>query len=302
MKAHKFLEEKGLDFELVEQENPTKGCEDAARERGVETSQIVKSLIVQRHEKKGLKEGEMVHVLLPGDREISEKKFGENHLVSPEKSKEITGFESGTVHPFSTEILHIIDYRILEKEEVSFTVGEQLRGVVIKSEKFREGLEKSNFEYEIRDVSLTNQRDIDNLEEEGLEKQDAKFIADRGLSPLYLKLDQGSDEVVKASEELLRHDIRPEKAEVEEIIEASENPNHMQKLVKNYAETGEIKDSGDFKLEEVVDKVLEEHPEALEDLKQGKESVENFIIGQVMQKTSGKAEPGNVRRKIDEFR
>jgi prolyl-tRNA editing enzyme YbaK/EbsC (Cys-tRNA(Pro) deacylase) len=302
MKAHEFLEEKGLDFKVVEQDNPTKSCDDAARERGVETSQIVKSLIVERHDKKGLKEGELIHVLLPGDREISEKKFGENHLVSPEKSEEITGFESGTVHPFSTEILHIIDYRILEKEEVSFTVGEQLRGVVIESETFREGLEKSSFEYEIRDVSLTNQRDIDRLEEEGLDKEDAQFIADRGLSPLYLKLDQDSDEVVKASEELLRHDIRPEKAVVEEIIEASENPNHMQKLVKNYAETGEIKDSGDFKLEEVVDKVLDEHPEALEDLKQGKESVGNFIIGQVMKKTSGKAKPGNVRRKIDEFR
>lgn len=302
MKAHEFLEKKGLDFKVIEQDNPTKSCDDAARERGVETSQIVKSLIVERHEEKGKTEGELIHVLLPGDREISEKKFGEHHLISPEKSEELTGFESGTVHPFSTEIPHIIDYRILRNKEVSFTIGEQLRGLIIKSSEFREGLEKSDFEYEVKDISLTNQEDIDRLEAAGLDKEDAKFITDKGLAPLYLELEHNSEEIVKAFQELLRHDIRPEKDLVSDIIESSENMNHLQKLVESYAETGEIEDSKDFELEEVIDKVFEDHPEALEDLKEGKESVENFIIGQVMQKTSGKARPGNVREMIDEFR
>lgn len=302
MKAHKFLEEKGLDFEIVEQDNPTKSCDDAAKERGVETSQIVKSLIVERHEEKGVTDGELVHVLLPGDREISEKKFGEHHLISPEKSEELTGFKSGTVHPFSTEIPHIVDYRILENDEVSFTVGEQLRGVIIDSTEFSKGLEKSDFEYEIKDVSLTNQEDIDHLEAEGLDKQDAKFVTDKGLTPLYLELDFESEKIVKAFQEFLRHDIRPEKELVSDIIEASENINHLQKLVESYAETGEIEDSEDFELEDIVDKVFEDHPEALDDFKEGKDSVENFVIGQVMQKTSGKARPDNVREIIDEFR
>ena len=295
MKADKFLDEKGLDFEVVKQDNPTKDCDDAARERGVKTSQIVKSLIVKRHDEKGLKEGDLIHVLLLGDREISEKKFGENHLIPPEKSKELTGFESGTVHPFSTEIKHVIDYRILENEEVSFTVGKQLRGVIINSKEFRKGLEKSDFDYETKDISLTSQEDINHLQDLGLNEEDAKFVADKGLTPLYSELDYDSESIIKSFQELLRHDIRPEREAVTEIIEASESLNHLQKLAENYAETGKIEDSGSFELEEVIDDILEEHLEALEDLKDGKDSVENFIIGQVMQKTSGRARPDRVK-------
>ena len=299
MKAHKFLEEKGLNFEVVEQENPTKSCDDAAKERGVETSQIVKSLIVERHEEKGLKEGELIHVLLPGDREISEKKFGESHLIPPEESKELTGFESGTVHPFASELKHLIDYRVLENKQVSFTVGEQLRGVIIDTEQFKEGLEKSDFEYEVKDISLTDERDIEKLMETGLKEEDARFVADKGLSPLYFEIDFDSDKVVKAFQELLRHDISPQKEVVEEIIEASENMNHLQKLVENYAETGEIEDSGSFELENVIEEIFDDHPEALKDLEEGKDSVENFVIGQVMQKTSGKARPDNVKEVLE---
>jgi prolyl-tRNA editing enzyme YbaK/EbsC (Cys-tRNA(Pro) deacylase) len=302
MKAHRFLEDKGLDFELVEQDNPTKSCDDAARERGVETSQIVKSLIVERHEEKGVNEGDLIHVLLPGDREISEKKFGEHHLISPEKSEELTGFESGTVHPFSTEIKHIIDYRILENHNVSFTVGEKLRGVIIDSEDFREGLNKSSFEYEIKDISLTCESDIEELKKKGLDEEDARFLAERGLTLIYRDLDFEDEEKLKGFQELLRHDIDPTRELITELIETSENLNHMQKLIENYAETGKIEDSGGFELEKVVDEVLEEHPEALEDLKSGKDSVENFVIGQVMQKTSGKANPDNVKEILkDEY-
>ena len=299
MKAHKFLEEKSLDFEVVEQDNPTKSCDDAARERGVDTSQIVKSLIVERHEEKGLKEGELIHVLLPGDREISEKKFGENHLIPPEESEEITGFESGTVHPFSTEIKHVIDYRVLKNSKVSFTVGEQLRGIIIDTENFSEGLDKSGFEYEVKDISLTTQKDIEKLKDSGLEEEDSKFIADKGLSPLYFELDLDPDEVVKAFQELLRHDITPEKEVVEEIIETSENLNHLQKLVEEYAETGEIEDSGSFDLGKVIEDIFDDHPEALEDMEEGKDSVENFVIGQVMQRTSGRARPDKVKEVLE---
>jgi len=294
MKAHKFLEEKSLDFELVEQETPTKDCDDAARERGVKTSQIVKSLIVRKHEEKGTREGELIHVLLPGDREISEKKFGENHLISPEKSKELTGFESGTVHPFSTKIKHVIDYRVLENEKVSFTVGEQLKGVIIDTEEFKRGLKKSEFSYEIKDITLTQEEDIELLKDEGLGEEDSRFIAEKGLAPLYLDLNYDSEKIIKSFQEFLRRDIRPEKEVVAEIIEASENLNHLQKLVEGYAETGEIENSRSFELEEVIDDILEEHPDALDDLKEGKDSVENFIIGQVMQRTSGRARPDKV--------
>lgn len=299
MKADKFLKDKDVEFELVEQDNPTKSCDDAALERGVKTSQIVKSLIVKRHEEKGLKEGDLVHVLLPGDREISEKKFSEHHLISPEKSKELTGFESGTVHPFSTELKHIVDYRVLENSEVSFTIGEQLRGVIIDTEELEKALKKSEFDYEVRDISLTAEEDVQRLEEEGLSEEDARFVSEKGLIPLYLELDYSDEMLLKAFHELLRQNVEPEKDSVSQLLEISENLNHIQKLAEKYAETGKIEDSGSFELEEVIDNVFGDHPEALEDLENGKDSVENFIIGQVMQRTSGKARPDNIKEVLE---
>ena len=68
MKADKQLEEIGADFREVKHNKPVKGCEEAAEQRDVETRQIVKSLIIES-------EGEKYHVLLPGDRSLSEKKF-----------------------------------------------------------------------------------------------------------------------------------------------------------------------------------------------------------------------------------
>lgn len=296
MKAHKFLENQGIDFELVEQDNPTKSCDDAAQERGVETSQIVKSLILERHREKGDKENsELLHILLPGDREVSEKKLGEHHLVPPKESKKLSGFESGTVHPFSTEIKHIVDYRLMEKDKLSFTIGEKKRGVIIDTSDFTEGLELADFKYHVEDISLTDERDIQRLTEEGLNTEDARFIADRGLTQIYLNLDHSDEELLKTFHELLRHDINIEEKTVSQLIKASENLNHLQKLVENFAETGEISEASEYDLNNVLEEIFESHPEALEDLENGKDSVTNFIIGKVMQKTSGQAKPTKVK-------
>jgi len=302
MKAHRFLEEKGLNYEVVEQDNPTKSCDAAARERGVKTSQIVKSLIVEKHREKGVNKGDLVHVLLPGDREISEKKFGEHHLIDPEKSKEITGFESGTVHPFSTEIDHVIDFRILEQERLSFTVGETQKGIIIKENEFEKALDNSSFDFEVKDISQTLTEDIELLESRGLEEEDARFVADRGLIPEYLALNFEDDIVLKAFREFLRHDLHIEQELIAEIIEASENLNNLQKIIEEYSETGEITETEEFNLKEVIEEVFDERPEALEDLKSGKDSVANFIIGEVMKKTSGRARPEKVKEVLrDEY-
>ena len=295
MKAHRFLEEKGLNFEVVEQDNPTKDCDAAARERGVETSQIVKSLIVEKHREKGVNKGELIHVLLPGDREISEKKFGEHHLIDPEKSKDLTGFESGTVHPFSTKVQHIIDFRILRKDELSFTVGETQKGVIIGEDQFKKALDSSSFDFEVKDISQTLTEDIEMLKSRGLEEEDARFVADRGLIPEYLELEYSDEKLLKAFREFLRHDIEVEQSNVEEIIEASEGLNNLQKMIEEYSKTGEIQDSEDFELKEVIASILDENPEALEDLKDGKDSVVNFVIGEVMKETSGRARPEKLK-------
>ncbi|MBN1353100.1 MAG: Asp-tRNA(Asn)/Glu-tRNA(Gln) amidotransferase subunit GatB [Candidatus Omnitrophica bacterium] len=54
----------------------------------------------------------------------------------------------------------------------------------------------------------------------------------------------------------------------------------------------QIKDSG--RLELVIDDVLKENPKSVEDFKKGKKNAKMFLVGQVMKKTSGKANPAAV--------
>jgi aspartyl-tRNA(Asn)/glutamyl-tRNA(Gln) amidotransferase subunit B len=52
-------------------------------------------------------------------------------------------------------------------------------------------------------------------------------------------------------------------------------------------------------IEAAVDAVLAEHPDHVARLHGGEEKVRNFLIGQVMKRTGGKADPATVRRVLD---
>ncbi len=290
MKADEVLDGIGVAFEVVEQERQTKGCEEAAEERGVETSQIVKSLIVES-------EGERFHFCIPGDRKLSEKKFREHRLVDPETSEQITGFESGTVHPLSSDLEHVVDERVFENGEVSFTTGKSDEGVIIDSSKFRKALESSDFEYDVRDVVVTEEEDIEELEERGLESQEAQFILESGYRKLFLDFSEEFDpsQVLKAVRKLHREEIDFSSEEVRKLLERSENETHMQKLAKTLSKEGEISEEDGFELEEAVKEALQSSPEAVEDYRDGKESAINYLLGQVMNETNGRADAGKTR-------
>ncbi|QKQ98418.1 hypothetical protein GKQ38_02745 [Candidatus Nanohaloarchaea archaeon] len=295
MKADDFLDEKGLEYEIVHQDNPTLDCDDAARERGVETSQIAKSLIVER-------DGEKFHCVLPGDRILSAGKFGEHRLVDPEESLEITGQESGTVHPFSSELKHFVDQRLLEENRISFTTGDSQKGVIIDTENFREGLEKSDFDFEVSDIVEFTEEDISELEDEGLDEEEARFVLSAGIEEQFRELNTGFDTglVIGLLEEFRRHGLEFEEGVAEEVLGRAERETHMQKLVQAYERDGELPDEKDFSLEEAVDQVLEGNPEAVEDYRNGKDSALNYLLGQVMQETNGQADGGEARQAIEE--
>lgn len=291
MKADEKLDQLGISYKEVVQDNPTKSCDDAAKERGVETSQIVKSLIIES-------EGEKFHVLLPGDRTLSEKKFGaEYRMIPPGESEEITGFESGTVHPFSTELKHVADERIFENEKVSHTVGEKTRGLIIEAEKFREALEKPGFGYEVMDLAVSIEEDFQEVEEKGVERESAKFVVNKGYRKIFLELTENYDpeNVLNLLKACNREKIGLEKPEAEKILERAESQTHMQRLVEKLAEDGELPEEKDFDLEDKISQIIDENPEAVEDYRSGQESAMNFFIGQVMQETNGKADAGEAR-------
>jgi len=296
MKADKVLDSLEVSYEELIQNNPTESCDDAAKERGLETNQIVKSLIIESNEEK-------FHVLLPGDRSLSEKKFGSEYkLIPPEDSKELTGFESGTVHPFSTELDHVIDERICGNEKISHTVGEKRRAVILSSDGFREALRKSDFNIEIRDIAVSTQKDYSQVEDKNLDEESARFIVDRGYRKIFLELSEKyeSGRLLNLFKAFNREDLNIDTDRAEEVLERAENQTHIQRLTEKLSNQGELPEASGFDLVEEVSEIINENPDAVEDYRDGQESALNFFIGQLMQKTNGKADAGEARKKFTE--
>ena len=291
MKADEFLEDKGLAFELVEQENETVDCDDAAMERGLETDQIVKSLIIES-------EGQFYHFLVPGDRKLSEKKYGKEYrMADPEKSKEITDQESGTVHPFASGLKHFVDERIFEKDRVSFTRGDRLHGVIITPEKLEKALKLADFDWERKDLVNITDEELEDLENAGLSEEDAKFIARNARTEFKaLSMNFEAERVATALRKVLREKESFDVENVSEILERAESETHMQRLAKELAENSELPEKQGFELEEVVSEVLEANSGAVEDFKSGRDSAINFLLGQVMSETKGKADASDAEQ------
>lgn len=296
MKADQRLEDLGITFDTVEQDNPTEGCKEAAEERGLEPNHIVKSLIVES-------EGEKIHVLLPGDRELSESKLGsEYRMVSPEESKRITGFESGTVHPFSTDLRHLVDERIFDNRVVSHTNGERDRGLLIHSNDFREALDRADFELEIRDVAVSNKHDYDEIQNQGLEMESAKFIVDNGYGAMFTNLVESfrSSQVLDLIRAMHRNDINIDEDMAVEVLNRAKNQTHIQNMVEHFSKEGSLPEEKNYDLEEEIEIVLDRNQDAVEDFASGKGSALNYLVGQVMQRTEGKFNPEKVQRMLEE--
>lgn len=91
----------GLRHEVT-RHGPVRSLEEAARARGVEPREVVKTLVVR------VREDDYRFVLVPGDREISWPKLrthlGVNRLSMPdaETAREQTGYARGTITPLGS--------------------------------------------------------------------------------------------------------------------------------------------------------------------------------------------------------
>ncbi|MBI3307873.1 MAG: Asp-tRNA(Asn)/Glu-tRNA(Gln) amidotransferase subunit GatB [Candidatus Melainabacteria bacterium] len=106
------------------------------------------------------------------------------------------------------------------------------------------------------------------------EAHDYRYFPEPDLVPLEI---DAKSEII---EELLTQGIDPE-----EIIN--------QKGLAQITDTGE--------LEKIVKDILDNNPEQVKQLKEGKEKVRGFLVGQVMKKTSGKASPQIVNQLISKL-
>jgi Cys-tRNA(Pro) deacylase len=119
----------GLAHRVV-RHGPVRSLDEAARARGVDPADVVKTIVVRRGD------ADFVLVLVPGDRTISWPKLrallGVNRLSMPDAqtAREVTGYERGTITPFGavTAWPVIADERLAGRE---VTLGAGAHGVAV---------------------------------------------------------------------------------------------------------------------------------------------------------------------------
>ena len=100
-RAAKALADSGIEH-VITRHGRVGSLEEAAAARGVEPSDIIKTLVVRRGE------GDYLFVLVPGGREISWPKLrallAVNRMSMPDAATatEVTGYERGTITPFGS--------------------------------------------------------------------------------------------------------------------------------------------------------------------------------------------------------
>lgn len=133
-------EARGVPIEFTERARAS-SLEEAASILGIEPSDIVKSLVVRRHD------GSYLFALVPGDRQISWPKLralvGVNKLRLPEAelALEATGYERGTITPLgSTTAWPVwVDERVAGRR-VSMGAGEHGYSLFVDADDLVRGL------------------------------------------------------------------------------------------------------------------------------------------------------------------
>lgn len=132
---------RGIAIEFVER-TAARSLEEAASILGISPGDIVKSLVVKRHD------GTFVFALVPGDRQISWAKLravvGVNKLQLPaaEVALEATGYERGTITPLGSTTAWPVfaDERIVGRR-VSMGAGEHGVSLFVDADALIAGLE-----------------------------------------------------------------------------------------------------------------------------------------------------------------
>ena len=131
-----FLEKEAIFFKLKFHENPVYTSEDAARERGVRLSQIVKTMILKSSD------GGAFVAVLPGDKRLNlqsvKKLIGKKDLslMAPEAVAATFGLTVGAIAPIGNALAELqtyIDPSVFTEEFVDISSGHPEAGIELKS-------------------------------------------------------------------------------------------------------------------------------------------------------------------------
>ncbi len=136
------LEALGIPHRVFRHAGKVTSLEQAARERGQQPDQVVRSIVFR------LGEGEFVMVLVAGPRQISWRRLRQTigrprlTMASEDEVFEQTGYRIGTVSPFGLPkaMRILIDQSVLDQSEISIGSGVAGVGVILNVADLRGGL------------------------------------------------------------------------------------------------------------------------------------------------------------------
>jgi Cys-tRNA(Pro) deacylase len=132
----RILDSHGIQYVVKQHSRPVFTVEEAALERGVRESQIVKAMVV----KKG--DGSFCLALVPGHRKLSLKKVRQTlddskaQLATREEVTKVTGYQVGAVTPVGIRRKNMpifFEQSILEEEYVGISSGDPNAGIELRS-------------------------------------------------------------------------------------------------------------------------------------------------------------------------
>lgn len=132
-----------ISYQLFRHAGPVKSLEQAARERGQEPGQIVRSILFR------LSQDAHVMVLVAGPQQLSWRRLREQlgqsrlSMASPDEVLAITGYAVGTVGPFALRqsVPIIVDKSVLAYDDVSIGSGVRGTALILRSADLLDALE-----------------------------------------------------------------------------------------------------------------------------------------------------------------
>lgn len=129
-----YLESQQVNFRLLPHQHPAVTIEDAAMQRGIRPSQMVKSIVLRDMSDR------YAIACAPGDQSIDPKKvralleWRRMTCVSMEQVASLTGYQIGTVVPLllKTPMVVVFDQQLLREPEVTISSGSNMAGIALQ--------------------------------------------------------------------------------------------------------------------------------------------------------------------------
>lgn len=140
-----FLEEKGIEYNLLQHEEPALTCEKAAKERDVPLDEMIKSMIFLDGDER------ILVAVVTANREVDLKNLKEESntknlkFAGEEDVREKLDYKMGAIPPFFPEKKDksrvFVDSKVFWNDKVNFSSGDPSAGIEISLRDFRNIME-----------------------------------------------------------------------------------------------------------------------------------------------------------------